>query len=61
MLDFIVLGQVPGTQIYLSFTSTLLLNSLLALLTIYVFAMPYLRSQQRNQKPDQKNIADIAL
>ena len=43
MLDFIVLGQVPGTQIYLSFTSTVLFISLMSVACMYIVCLPVIR------------------
>ncbi len=51
MIEFIVLGQVPGTQIYLQFSSVLLLIALVASLglAVRIFSKKRTASNAHNQ------------
>jgi len=57
MMEFIVLGQVPGTSIYLSFSTVAILIGIVAATTaVYTTVSP-----RRSIKKDIQKIQEIAL
>lgn len=57
MMEFIVLGQVPGTSIYLSFSTVAILIGIVAATTAVYAAV----SPRRSIKKDIQKIQEIAL
>ncbi len=55
MLNFIVLGQVPGTNFELTFQWVLLLALLLALSTLVIVEQPRLRAVIKTHKPESSD------
>lgn len=58
MIEFIVLGHVPGTQIYLQFSSVLLL---IAFVVSIVIAGRIISKNRAHTKNTQQNITNIAI
>ncbi len=58
MLEFIVLGQIPGTNVYLSF------STILAAITILGFALTVFESKRhafKQKQATQNSIESIAI
>lgn len=56
MLEFIILGQIPGTNIYLSFTAVLVLAVIAVVAKFAVTAKRFVREYHKQLSIEAKSI-----